>query len=150
MLGNKHLVTSICSAYWLLFMCTSSLFCPLKACGRRAAGNMIFQKGVCGGSGWTGLWQSAGDAPSCQQWFGSGTTEHWVIRLHVRLLWAQSNLCETGCGPWLKDENLLQHHFLALRVLTTTLHFPDRKTSQRLSRPASSRKASLADGDAAA
>lgn len=100
-----------------------------------------------------GLWHSAGDAPSCQQWFGAeagGTTEHWVIRLHVRLLLALSNLSETGCGPWLKVVNLLQHHFLALRVLTTTLHVPYRKTSQRQSLPASSWKANLADGDAAA
>lgn len=97
--------------------------------------------------------QSAGDAPLCQQWFGAEageTTEHRVIRLRVRLPWAQSNLSETGCGPWLEDGNLLQHGFLALRVLTTALRAPYRKSSQRLSPPAPSRKASLADGDAVA
>lgn len=147
-LGNKHLVTSICSAYWLLFMCTSSLFCPLKACGRRAAGNMIFQNGVCGRSGWTGFRQSAGDdhvnnglAPRPGR-----TTEHWVIRLHVRL-------SETGCGPWLKDAKFATASFFfwgSEGFNHTTLHFPYRKPSQRLSLPASSRTASLADEDAAA
>lgn len=71
-----------------------------------------------------GVWQPAGDARLCQQWFGTeagGTTEHWVIRLHVRRLWARSNLCETGCGPRLKDVNLLQHHFFTLRFFQPQL-----------------------------
>lgn len=124
MLGNKHLVTSICSAYWLLFMCTSPLFCPLKACGRRAAGNMIFQKGACGRSGRTGLRQSAGD-----DHVNNGLAPRPAERRNIELsdsmcasLRARSNLSETGCGPWLEDAHLLRHHFfLALRVLTTQL-----------------------------